>query len=162
MPKTVLSSNITFKVGPHYLKDLPSWMPIEKWAAAHRQPLLLVYVYESQGKPETGIGVTELKGLDDAQNTWRISLTNDAHCFIFLNFDEHVAFFFSFTAAPAAYGISQVRGEIIAAAVTYVTATATLALSGLSNLCLWKHWILNPQREARDGTHILTETTLGL
>ena len=54
--------------------------------------------------------------------------------------------FMLFRAAPRAYGSSQVRCWIRAAAVAYITATATLDLN-----CIWDlyrssqhHWILNP------------------
>ena len=50
-----------------------------------------------------------------------------AHLFFF--------FFFLFTATPSAYGSSQARGRIGAAAETYATATATLDLRHICNLC---------------------------
>ena len=57
-------------------------------------------------------------------------------------------FFFSFllfTATPVAYGSSQARGQIRAAAATYATTCG-------------KCQILNPLSEARDKNPILTET----
>ena len=71
--------------------------------------------------------------------------------------------FFLFTAAPAAYGQSQDRGQIRASAEDYATATATADRSQICNLRHSLRWcqILNPLREARDQTHILAETTLG-
>ena len=44
----------------------------------------------------------------------------------------------------------------------YTTAIATPDLSHICNLChsLRQHWILNPLSEARDQTHILTDTML--
>ena len=54
------------------------------------------------------------------------------------------------------------QGQIGAAAVAYVTDLAILDLSHICDLhcSLWQCRILNPLNEARDGTHILTETTL--
>ena len=45
----------------------------------------------------------------------------------------------------------------------YGTAKATPDLSCICNIChdLRQYWILNPLRDARDQTHILTETKLG-
>ena len=45
----------------------------------------------------------------------------------------------------------------------YTTAKATRDLSYICNLCysLQQHQILNPLSQARDGTRILRETTLG-
>ena len=45
----------------------------------------------------------------------------------------------------------------------YTTAIATPDLSRIYKLqrSLQQHWILNPLREARDQTYILTETMLG-
>ena len=64
-----------------------------------------------------------------------------------------------FSAAPEAYGGPQARGRKGAAAVAYATATAMPDLSHIFNLCfgLQQHWILNPLREVRDQTHILTD-----
>ena len=73
-------------------------------------------------------------------------------------------FFFSFllTAAPVAFGSSQARGGIGAAAEAYATATATPDPSHICDLCSLPQWqTLNPLREARDGTRILTDTMLG-
>ena len=42
---------------------------------------------------------------------------------------------FIFMAAPAAYGSTQARGQIGAAAGAYTTATATLDLSHICDLC---------------------------
>ena len=46
---------------------------------------------------------------------------------------------------------------------TYISATATRAPSCICDLhhSLGQCWILNPLVEARDRTHILTETVLG-
>ena len=64
-------------------------------------------------------------------------------------------------AAPVAYGRSQPGGQIGAAAVAY--ATATPDPSHICDLChsLQQRQIFNPLSEARDGTHILTETMSG-
>ena len=42
----------------------------------------------------------------------------------------------------------------------YTTATATWDLSRVCNLhhSSWQCWILNPLREARDGSHVLMDT----
>ena len=70
-----------------------------------------------------------------------------------------------FMAIPVAYGISQARGLIRAAAEAYATATATATLdqSHICKLChsLWQCWILNPRSEARDQTCILMDAMLG-
>ena len=68
---------------------------------------------------------------------------------------------FLIIAAPMAYEGSQARGQMGAAAEAYATAMATPDLSCICELhcTLWQHWIRNPLIEARDGTHILTETT---
>ena len=55
-------------------------------------------------------------------------------------------FFFPSRAACVAFGVSRARGQIEAAA-------ANLHHSS------WQHW-LNPGGEARDGTHILMDTSL--
>ena len=71
-------------------------------------------------------------------------------------------FLFFFRATPAAYGNSQARGQIRAAAA-YTTATAKPDLSHTCDLYhrLWQHWILNPLSEARDQTLILTYAMSG-
>ena len=72
--------------------------------------------------------------------------------------------FFFLTAAPVANRSSWARGWIEAAPGAYATATAAPDLSLISDLhcSLQQHQILNSQSEARDWTHILLETTLGL
>ena len=74
-------------------------------------------------------------------------------CFFF------VLFCLLFSAAPAAYGSSQARGWMGAAA-------AWIDMQDLSCICHLHHsiqqcWTLNPLSEARDQTHILTETMSG-
>ena len=59
-----------------------------------------------------------------------------------------IIFFFLFMAIPVAYGSSQARGWIGVAAVAYVPQP---------HQCQ----ILNPLSQARDQTHLLTETTSG-
>jgi len=64
-----------------------------------------------------------------------------------------------FRAAPTAYGNSQAKGRIGAAA-----ASLLQAMSDLSHICnpchsLWKCQILNPLSKARDRTHILMDTS---
>ena len=78
-----------------------------------------------------------------------------------LNSAKFIPFFlFSlllFTTAPADWGWIQAATE------SNPTAMATLDRSLICELChsLWQHWILNPMSEARDQTHILTETISG-
>ena len=57
-------------------------------------------------------------------------------------------------ASPVAYGSSQVRGQIGAAAAAYATATKTSEPSHICDIgcSLWQHGILNLLSEARDGT----------
>ena len=66
---------------------------------------------------------------------------------------------FLFRAAPA-YGSSQARGQIGAAAEAHTTATAMQDLSRVGDLhhSSWQCQILNPLNEARDRTHILMDT----
>ena len=75
--------------------------------------------------------------------------------FLFLFF-----FFLLFWAAPVAYGRSQARGPIGAAAASLHTATATRDLSCVCNLnhSSRQHQILTSPREARDRTCILMDT----
>ena len=63
-------------------------------------------------------------------------------------------------AAPVAYGNSQARGQIRAAAVAYPIAVATLDLNHICKFhhSLWQCQILDSLSKARHGTHILTET----
>ena len=72
-------------------------------------------------------------------------------------------FFFFFTATPAGYGSSQAKGLIRAVAGVYTAAMATPDLRHICDLhhSLLQHQILNPLNEAKDRTHILTETILG-
>ena len=78
-----------------------------------------------------------------------------------------------FRATPRAYGSSQARGQIrAAAACPYTTATATPDLRRICDLyhSLQKWQILNPLSVARDWTHILMDpsqvhdhkTTMGI
>ena len=63
---------------------------------------------------------------------------------------------------PMAYGSSQARGQIGAAAGAYATAMATRSEPHLQpTLQLQQCWIFNPLRKAKNQTHILKETTLG-
>ena len=45
--------------------------------------------------------------------------------------------------------------------LAYITATAMLDLSHICDLhhSLWQHRILNPLKEARDGTYVLMDTS---
>ena len=69
--------------------------------------------------------------------------------------------FFLFTAAPAAYGSSQARGPIGAAAAHRYHSHSNADLSRICDLhhSLWQLWILNPLSMARDQTHILMDTS---
>ena len=69
----------------------------------------------------------------------------------------------SFRAAPEAYGGSQARGPIGAAAEAYTTATATWGPSHICDLCpsSQQHQIFNPLSEVRDRTQILMDTVFG-
>ena len=64
-----------------------------------------------------------------------------------------------FTAAPAAYRSSQVRGRITAVAAGLWHSNHNTR----SNQCLWptpqQCWIPNPLSKAKDQTHILTDTS---
>ena len=77
--------------------------------------------------------------------------------FLFFLSSSSFFFFFSFTVAFAAYGSSQVRGQIRG----YATATETLNPSRICDLChsLQQRWILNPLSEARDQIRILKGTS---
>ena len=71
--------------------------------------------------------------------------------------------FFLSTAAPTIYRSSQAKGQVgtRAAVAAYVTATATLDMNHICNLCssFGQCWILYPWGKARDQTGILTETS---
>ena len=66
-------------------------------------------------------------------------------------------FLFLFTAAPAAYGGSQARGQIELQLPAYTTATERPDLSHSLRQC----WILNPLSEARNPTCVFMDTMLG-
>ena len=55
-----------------------------------------------------------------------------------------------FRAALGAYGGSQARGQIRAAAVTTITGTPDPSCIFELHHSSWQHWILNPLSEARD------------
>ena len=59
--------------------------------------------------------------------------------------------YFLFRPAPAAYGNSQARGPIGAAAASQARATAKWDLSRVCDLhhSSWQRWILNPLSKAR-------------
>ena len=71
-------------------------------------------------------------------------------------------FSFPFTAAPVAYGSSQPRGLIGAAAEVFTIARATPDPSCICDIChgLRQHQILNPESKARDQTLILMDSIL--
>ena len=66
---------------------------------------------------------------------------------------------FTFRAAPVAYGSSQAKGQIGAAAAGYTTATAMPDPSQVCDLhrSSWQRWILNSPSEARDWARILMD-----
>ena len=66
-----------------------------------------------------------------------------------------------FRAAPTAYGSSQTRCRIELQMLAYTTTTATRDLSGVCNLrySSQQQWIPDSFTEARDGTHILMDTS---
>ena len=64
-------------------------------------------------------------------------------------------------ATPVAYGRSQARCLIAAAAEAYATSTPDLNSICSLYCSLWQPWMLNPLSEARDQTCILTDTMLG-
>ena len=70
-------------------------------------------------------------------------------------------FFFLFRGTTVAYGSSQARNQIEAAAAGLCHSSATSDLSHICNLhcSLWQHQILNPLSEARHQTHILMDTS---
>ena len=71
-------------------------------------------------------------------------------------------FFFFFLGPDIAYENSRARSHIGAAGVVYTTATATLDPNSICDLChSLQCWILNPLREARVQTHILTDIISG-
>ena len=74
--------------------------------------------------------------------------------------NSYLLLFFFLTAPSAAYGSSQVSGQIRAAAEAHTTATATPNPSCICNLChILQHCqILKPLSEARDKTLIFTQT----
>ena len=78
---------------------------------------------------------------------------------------DHSGFFFFFflMAIPTTYGSSQARGQIGAAAVSLHHSHSTPDPSHIYDLChsSQQHQILNPLREARDRTRILTDVALG-
>ena len=67
-------------------------------------------------------------------------------------------FFFLFRATPDAYGSSQARVEL---ELQLLKATPDLSHTCDLHYSSRQRWILNPLAEARDQTHILTETMLG-
>ena len=92
-----------------------------------------------------------------------IKVPGSLHCIL----DQIIFFFGLFRVTPVAYGSSQARGQIgaaaAAAAAAYTTATARQDLTRISDLhhSSGQHQILNPLSEARDQTQILTDTMLG-
>ena len=64
--------------------------------------------------------------------------------------------FFLLMVAPAAYGSSQARGQIVAVAASLYHRHGVRAASA-THCGLWQHQILNPLSEARDPSHILMD-----
>ena len=75
----------------------------------------------------------------------------------------NVFFFFLsfFRAEPAAYGSFQARGQIRAQLPAYTIATATTDPSDICDLhhSSWQWQILNSLSGARDGIHVLMDTS---
>ena len=92
--------------------------------------------------------------------SWKLISRRKLPSDLYISLFSFLFFFFLFTATPVAYGSSQARGQIGAAAEAYVTVTATLDPSCICNLhhSLCQLQILNTLSKARDQTHILTET----
>ena len=68
-------------------------------------------------------------------------------------------YFFSFRAAPVAYGGSQARGQTrAAAAILHHSHSNSRSKPRLRHHSSQQRWILNPLSEARDWTHILMDT----
>ena len=66
--------------------------------------------------------------------------------------------------SPAAYGSSnapRLQVDLQLQLPAYATATATPDSSHVLDLyhSSWKRWVPNPPSEARDGTHILMDTS---
>ena len=74
-----------------------------------------------------------------------------------------IHFFFLFAAALTAYGGSWARSQTDLQLKAYAIATAPPDPSHICDVpqSLRQHQILNPLSEARDQTHILTDTTSG-
>ena len=73
-----------------------------------------------------------------------------------------LSFFFLFLGPhPQHMGAPRLGVESELQLPAYTTATATQDPSRVCKLhhSSWQHWILNPLREARDGTHILMNTS---
>ena len=81
--------------------------------------------------------------------------------FIFIILFFILLFLLFFRAVPVAYGSSQARGWIRAAAAAYTTATATQDLTYVCSLyhSLEQHQILSLLSKARNWTHILMDTS---
>ena len=68
-------------------------------------------------------------------------------------------FFVFFRASSAAYGSSQAKGWIGAAAARLCHSHSNTCRTCHLHHSSWQHWILNPLREARDRTHVLMDTS---
>ena len=82
----------------------------------------------------------------------------------FLGFHSNFFLFLLFyRATPAAYGSPRLGVELELQLLAYTIAIATPGPSCICNLCysLQQRQILNPLREARDQTCILTDTVVG-
>ena len=105
----------------------------------------------------------DLVTMRESKMSWLIivKLMIKCTCSEVIALSTYIYFFFS--AAPAAYGSSQARRLIRAAAEAYATAMTTPGLSFICELCysLQQCWIHNPLRETREQTLILTETMSG-
>ena len=87
-------------------------------------------------------------------------LVYSSHELLLTKEDQITVFLFAFQAAPAAYGSSQARGQIGAAAAGLHHSHSIMR----SQLCLWptpqliQCWILSPLSRVRDWTCIFMDT----
>ena len=82
---------------------------------------------------------------------WIYSCYNNEQIFFFF-------FFWLFRAAPMAYGSSQARGQIRAAAANLHDSHRNASICNLHHSS-WQCWILNPLRETRDWFCFLMDTS---
>ena len=105
-----------------------------------------------------------VKGAQGQASCWQchVMLMTHSFCTLF-NQSPGLFFVFFFPGPLRAYGSSQTRGRIGAAAATLCHTRAAPDLSCTCDLCcsLQQCWILYPLSKAMDRAHILTETMSG-